>query len=276
MLQPGSLHRLHSLHALTPLLMKVWIGSDNYSNAGLHGHVIVTRQAGPSDVGLSCTIYPRNESPNSPRAVVLRVTLTPAAEGTCSLSIAAAHWFINQSSLPLRLFPAHGWSNAVVEASPFSSKNPQLFTLSKDGSSTIHATQPLGAIARLGLGSTIQKQSTVHSSAQSMAVALPRAVHKEDLTAPFSVDAVGQDGPLEIRAENVIAELAVHIGASQGPLAPASSTIVTVRVKALKQVCDLTRLHHIESIALEIRGVRSQARQFRCSKEAVSEFCTSP
>ena len=57
-----------------------------------------------------------------------------------------------------------------------------------------------------------------------------KRAHKADLSAPFSVDAVGTDGQLELRCEDgTIAELAVKIGGSNDNFWGTRATTVTVR-----------------------------------------------
>ena len=95
----GASQRLHTLHVLTPLQLRMWVGGESYETARLHGAMQFTRPRGPYEQQLLCTLHPNGEAPSSPRSVILRLTLTTSVEGTCSLTLVAPHWLINLSSL---------------------------------------------------------------------------------------------------------------------------------------------------------------------------------
>lgn len=253
---PGATHKLHTLHVNTPLLMRVWIDGESYPTARMHGNLTFARPTGPCEQQLQCLVHPRDEPPSSPRSVTLRINLSIGADGTCQLSLVSPHWLINDSSLPLRMYSRGHYTSHVLEAPARAdgsgaqgSSPPHLFTLSAETTdNTVGASSLVGSIlkSRAGsarLGAALTEVSTEASfdsplggssgdllRSSPLARPPPRALRREDLSAPFAVDAVGNDGPLEVRTgDGTIAELAVHIGASQGALAYAGSSVVTVR-----------------------------------------------
>ena len=95
------------------------------------------------------------------------------------------------------------------------------------------AAAAAAASAARGGGGLIMQTLQEKTAAQERAyVAPPPAVKtkRADLSAPFSIDAVGTDGPIEVKCEDgSIAELSVSIDPSSDALTSAKATFVTVR-----------------------------------------------
>ena len=249
--QPGTVHRFHSLHATTNLSLRIWLDGHAWDSARMHGEIKFRRPMGATEHKLRCIIYPKDENAQSPRAVWVHLALATTAEGTCLLSLSSPHWLVNLSSLPLRVYHARESNPShVLEALP-NARCPQIFSFSDQNLAAKDAISGAmlagagiagtGCPGRLGIAPTLSTALTTGDGSAAVPTAgrepgmvqHPRA-RREHLSAAFSVDAVGNDGPLELRTnEGEIAELAVHIGSSEGPLASAGSTIVTVRDRFL-------------------------------------------
>jgi hypothetical protein len=193
------------------------------------------------------TLHPRedNSPGTSPRTIILRLILSVSAEGTCSLTFIAPHWLVNLCSLPLRVYNARGESqhSHILEAGP-QSETPMLFSLTTDtlgsaspSSSSVERVyeanfKAAAGSARLGVAPIRDHDhdyGTYGYSEHTPHLDMGQS-RRGKLSKPFSVDATGYDGCLELQCDDAtIAELSVSIEGSKDALANAGSTIVVVR-----------------------------------------------
>ena len=241
-LKSGASQRVHTLQVVTPLCLYVWLDGDSFGTARLHGKAHFQRPPGPSTQQLQCILHPSDEAPSSPRAVPLKLSVAMTVEGTCVVTLAAEHWLINNSSLPLRVHSARAPSMHVLEApagvpSDHSVSLPRLFSLHPEA----QAASSLAGAAASSVNAAVERRLGSSSGSARLGVAPRRfdasapyepqmRTRSEALSAPFSVDAVGDDGSVEVRCEDgSVAELAVEISSADGALTLAGATIVTVR-----------------------------------------------
>ena len=153
------------------------------------------------------TLHPPQQ-PHSSRSVKLQVNLLGREAGSCSFSIAAQHWLVNNSSLPLDVHEASATGGLVLHAH---GANPRPFSLSSDA-----------ALARVGVA--VRDGEPVRLQASSMCVGeLP------GLSKSFSVAAVGNDMALEVAHGEGTAELAIRVTAASGDMEHADrATVVTL------------------------------------------------
>jgi hypothetical protein len=234
-LEAGASSELHLLHVLTPLRLRLWIGAPSYDQAPMRGTISLERPlAGERKRTLSCELRRRPEAAGSSgssgssggasgssRAVTLSLALSATNSATCSLSFAAPHWLHNHSSLPLQLHDAraHG---AVLESAPYA-RAAQLFSLANE-----HGTTRLGLLEP---GAAAPASAAPHAPRvpPKEAAAEARQASPALLSPPFSVEAVGNYSSIELRgADGSVAEVAMHVGRSSGPLRSAAATVLTL------------------------------------------------
>ncbi len=219
-LEAGASRDLHALHILTPLRLRLWLGAEAYDDAPLRGSLTFERPAGESKQRLACVLRNNPDAAGgaAARAVALRVSLVATAAATYGVSVSAPHWLHNYSSLPLQLHEAKGHAPSVLRCAPYA-RQPQLFSLASD-----HGSARLG-LAELAPRAVPSPPKEGAATAEEAAAPPPRP----PLSPPFSVEAVGNYGALELRgADGSVCELAMQITASQGPLRAAGATVITL------------------------------------------------
>ena len=238
-LEAGASSELHVLHVLTPLRLRLWIGAPSYDQAPMRGTISLERPlAGERKRTLSCELRRRPEAAGSSgssggasgssRAVRLSLALSATnsascslSSATCSLSFAAPHWLHNHSSLPLQLHDARA-HEAVLESAPYA-RAAQLFSLANE-----HGTTRLGLLEP-GAAAPASAAPRVPRVPPKEAAAEARQASPALLSPPFSVEAVGNYSSIELRgADGSVAEVAIHVGRSKGPLRSAAATVLTL------------------------------------------------
>jgi len=204
-LAKGEQQRVHVTSMDTRLMTRLWVDGSSFETSKLHGSFSFQAPASGTHQSMWCSLFPPSEMSSS-LAVVLRLELNSAVNGSCTLSIGTTHWLHNASSLALRLYDARDTVNHVLHSDPKSSGNAQLFSLDTRFKRSL---PPNRAMERIG-------DNVAYSKARiGLAPSTPESQLEERaefLSQAFSIEAVGTDGTLEVRyRDGSVAELAVEI-----------------------------------------------------------------
>ena len=107
-LPPKASHRTHSVHAVTPLEMRVWVGGSDDERASLHGMAIVRRPAThDAERAIILRLHPPGK-PHSSHAVTLHIDMIPRETGTLEVALSVPHCVRNLSSVTVALHHSSG------------------------------------------------------------------------------------------------------------------------------------------------------------------------
>ena len=207
---------LHTMHLLTPLRLTLWLGGPTYAEARLHGHLVVSRPAATErdDDGTllrryDLTLHPPHQ-PMSPLSLRVEVAVRGGAAGSAAVSVGAATWLLNETSVPLALYDAMP-TGPRIELEP-GLEQAQPFSLALEGKSARVASHVAG------------------SGGPASSDGLPRALGFDSATSEkFSVEAVGNESTLVVHhGRRGAAELSLSISRSSGKLAAANAIVLTL------------------------------------------------
>ena len=238
-LDSGRSEPLHSVHLMQPLHLLISIGAgdveDYHDTAGvsesmgsgcLSGQILLLPPSEAGDFEASCVLHPTQGS--SMRALKLVVRVRAGDAGTYTLTISAAHWLRNHSSVDVSLHDARMSILAVAHARSANRPDPdQIFDLpdrKKDDKTSMCC-----------LSTSSPHSAFIEWAESNKGPNRPRGENRRGLrpgetaSAAFSIRAVGHQRELVLPcADGSLAPIVVSVAAASGPLAGAGATVVVV------------------------------------------------
>ena len=257
-LAPYVPQKSHAYHALTPLRLAVWLGVSDYEQATLHGSVDLHR---PSTEGREKTfelaIHPPGNRHSALRVrLLVKVRADPC--GSCSLSISAANWLCNYSSLPLQLYYATGGTR--VASSKAYDPRQRLFSLSPGHDRVCFRLGHKRATLKVD-EPTSSKRSGSTTGRASRFIRLARKV-KSELSKAFSISKLKESHVTLQCPDHTGADLVVRIVAAQG-----GTGVVEVRDRYVIRNQTGISLHwRGVSMADKVLGRTSETAEIRTSR----------
>lgn len=193
-LSKGERRRVHSANADFPLEIELWVDGESNEDSRLSGSFSFHCPHPGQQLSKWCMICPSNDW-SSARSVVLRLDISAAADGTCSLSIGTTNWLYNASSIGIRLYDARDLNNHVLQCEG-KTAGAQMFSLDTRFKRSLPTHNAVETISGQVPFSKARVGGILETGANSKHERWPD--QGKLLSQTFSIEAVGTDGVLEV------------------------------------------------------------------------------